>query len=158
MPLFLRRYISKYSLRLQVVYYARALLGSYVYSNIPVEVACANVVSGILNLVDNTFMPRRIDGTYTLGEEFRKLEKQGRMMRVSGPIPSAILLYRTGTSSVRGAIGHVFILDLDGNTLMSNNSYGKDAGKFTRNYTVESARKRYEYELRFKPEWWVIIK
>lgn len=156
MPAFIRKYISKYPIRMQVVLYARTLIGQKVYKGVPKEVACANVVSGILELVDPSFFGNpneinRVDGTYTLSD---LLINNPRFRRMNIPIPASILLYATG-KGLKGKIGHVHIVDLDGTTLMSNNSL---TGKFDRHSTVSSAQKVYRDGYKMPEEVYSIIK
>lgn len=155
MPAFLRKILNRYPIRTRVIMYARALVGSKVYKNVPPEVACANVVTGILELVDPTIFggagEDRINGTYTLSDA---LARHPRFKKLIAPLPGCIILSPTGKGKA-GRVGHVGFVDLDGKTILSNNSY---TGKLERNYTLNTWHKRYTVGFGIPAEYYIIIK
>ena len=156
MPKWMRSFFSQYTIRKRLIMYSRVLVGSKVYRNVPPDVACANVVSGILEIIDPSIFGApwtedRINGTYTLSEV---LAKHPRFRATSMPLPGSIILSATGKGKP-GTIGHVGIVDFDGNTIMSNSSY---TGTFEKNYTLDTWHKRYTVGFGIPPEYYIIIK
>jgi hypothetical protein len=108
---------------------------------VPDEVACASVVSTLLKEV----YPEtpHITGTYTLWEYLKK-----NFTELKEPEAGCIVICPTGLGN-KGAIGHVWI-DMGDGTYASNNSFGRNKGLFTKNYTFDTIRKNYVEKNGFK--------
>ena len=101
------------------------------------EVACAITVTTLLKKVYPD-VPL-IDGTWTLYDYMRK--PTSNFIQLQEPEARCIAIAPTGTGK-RNTVGHVWVV-MDDGTWASNNSYGVYAGKFTKNYTHETAKKKY---------------
>ena len=156
MPTWLRYFFRRYSIRTRVILYARLIIGSKVYRNVDPEVACANVVTGIFELVDDSIFGAqgredRINGTYTLSDV---LSRHPRFRKLSAPQPGCVILSPTGKGKA-GTVGHVGFVDVNGKSILSNSSY---TGRFERNYTLDSWHKRYTVGFGIPPEYYIIVK
>ena len=152
----MRFFFKRYNVRTQVIIYARLIVGSKVYRNINPEVACANVVTGVFELVDDSIFGARgredrINGTYTLSDV---LSRHPRFKKLNAPLPGCVILSPTGKGKA-GTVGHVGFVDLDGKSILSNSSY---TGRFERNYTLDSWHKRYTVGFGIPPEYYIIVK
>ena len=106
----------------------------------PDDVACAEVVTTLIKKIYPTFPI--ITGTYTLYEYLNNPKNGWR--QVNEYEPETVVVAPTGMG-LQGAIGHAWIVLEDG-TLASNNSFGINRGKFTKNYTPATAEKKYTGE------------
>lgn len=100
------------------------------------EVACAETVSFICQQVYKDFP--EILGTWSLRQY---LESGHGWKRINTPEPNSIVVSATGTGLPK-TIGHTGIVLANG-VIASNNSFGQFAGKLTKNYTVDTWKKRY---------------
>lgn len=99
----------------------------------PDMVSCAITVSTLINKLDPTFV--KVAGTYTLWD---MLAHRADYERVTVPSPETIIISPTGTGN--GSIpGHTGIFLRDG-VIASNDS---QTGKFLKNYTLDTWKKRY---------------
>ena len=104
------------------------------------ELACAETITFLLKQV----YPETpiITGTYSLYDYLRK--PTSNFIQLKEPVAGCIALAVTGMGK-KGTNGHAWIVFEDG-TWGSNNSYGINKGKFTKNYTYQTAKKRYTDE------------
>lgn len=121
--------------RIKLYNAARAVLDTDVTpkDRVPDEVACAEVVSTILNKV--TIVPH-MTGTYTM---YTYLRSNPRFEKVTTPLPGDIIISPTGMGNRNLKHGHVGIVGVGG-AIMSNSSHN---GKFEKNYTLQSWYKRF---------------
>ncbi len=101
------------------------------------ELACAETVSFLLRQVYPE-VPE-ILGTWVLYDYLKK--STNNFIQLKGPEAGCVAVAPTGTGK-KGTIGHTWIVFEDG-TWGSNNSFGIYKGLFTKNYTYETAKKRY---------------
>lgn len=100
------------------------------------EVACASTVSTLLKEVYPE-VPH-ITGTWTLNEY---LKTSPNWKIVNEYEPECVVIAPTGTGRMN-TVGHTGIV-MDDGTIASNNSFGLNAGKFTKNYTPQIWEKKY---------------
>lgn len=100
---------------------------------VPDAVACAITVTTLIRKLDATFP--KVAGTWTLWDI---LEHRTDYERVTVPSPETIVISPTGTGNGKFP-GHVGIMMTD-NVIASNDSA---SGKFLKNYTLDTWRKRY---------------
>lgn len=139
MPSWLRSVLSRLPIHEQVRLYARLVNGQRIYQGIEKEVACANSVTGLLEMVDPTFFGGhatidRINGTYTLLEA---MVRSPRFEEIPYPRDGCVVMSATGTGNGT-MIGHVGISD--GNKVWNNNS---KTGLWLASYTHLQWQKRW---------------
>lgn len=100
------------------------------------EVACASTVTTLLKKVYPEIP--HITGTWTLNE-FLKNSPNWKI--VNEYEPECVVIAPTGTGRMN-TVGHTGIV-MDDGTIASNNSFGLNAGKFTKNYTPQIWEKKY---------------
>lgn len=109
---------------------------------VPDEVSCAWDMSILIRRMPNFQDFKKQASTKEL--DFQ-LFMDKRFERLTEPKLGAIWMYVAKTNSKGGIItyGHV-LAQITKDRLASNNSLGKDKGKFTGNYTLESAKQEFE--------------
>lgn len=107
----------------------------------PDELGCAESVSTILNKYESGRF-NIVTGTYSLLDSL--LMRQD-YKQVPVPIPGAIIISATGTSTKKGAVGHTGFV-LENGVIASNDSR---TGKFLKNYTVDTWNAYYKDKLAF---------
>jgi hypothetical protein len=107
---------------------------------VPNEFSCAWDVSVLINKLPN-FEFKKHASTKMLDSQLF-LDK--RFSRLTEPSLGSIWIYPAKTNSKGDIIvyGHALV-QITSDRLASNNSIGKDKGKFTGNYTIEEARKEF---------------
>ena len=135
LPDWARRILALYPKRKQLQIYARMVNGVAFWKKAPPELACAESVSTIWNIL---FGYPVILGTWTMLFEY--LRSSRNWSEVVVPIDGCVVIAATGTGK-RGTIGHVGIYDQG--RVWSNNSR---TGKWADYYTLDSFYRRYHDE------------
>lgn len=157
-PYWLHRILAQYPMSKRVLTYARLCVGTKVHdSSVSKELACANSVTGILEMVDPSFFGKisrvdRINGTYTLSSELsrnRRFKKRDR----KSIYPGDIIVNATGKGKP-GKRGHTGIVNSD-LRIMSNVSR---TGKWQVTHTWDEWRHYYEGTQGIPTEIYKIIK
>lgn len=146
-PLWLKKYIKRYTLQKQVHTYAQLMVGKDLSFLVDKEIACSEAVTRIL--VELGIMPSVITGTYTLYEH---LHTSIRFVRVQTPQAGDIILSPTGMGIYKH--GHVGIMDSN-NRILSNSSA---SGIFTRTHTLASWTSYYKVNGGFPIFFYRVIK
>lgn len=107
----------------------------------PDELGCAESVSTILNKYESGRF-NIVTGTYSLLDSLLMCQDY---KQVPVPIPGAIIISATGTSTKKGAVGHTGFV-LENGVIASNDSR---TGKFLKNYTVDTWNAYYKDKLAF---------
>lgn len=101
--------LKRYPMPKRILTCARLVKGHKISENIPIEVACANSVTGLFEMVDPSFFGRpegidRINGTATL---LQVLKNSPRFRELATPQDGCIVINATGTGNgkVRGHTG-----------------------------------------------------
>lgn len=109
LPAFIKNIFNRYPMQKRVVAYTLILEGQKAWEGVPQELACANAVSGILEMIDPSFfgppnVVNRIDSTIVLGNE---MERSKRFLNLTGkkPFDGCIVMNRT----IGKNIGHTGI-------------------------------------------------
>lgn len=104
------------------------------------DVACAEVISTLLKKVFPDFpilaSTKDLDMKLFMDKRFKRVDMQNKGRIIVSP----------RTPSKNGHVG-VFITN---ERIASNNSFGKNAGKFTGNYTLEEWRREFEDKRKLK--------
>jgi len=124
---------------------------------IPDEVGCAEHVDTIHRMALGYYMNGKTkDITVSTYQAWRIMRDSPRFTAVDRPLEGDILVYATGTGNGNLSNGHIFICgevdnnDMQNTKLMSNSSA---TGTFEQNYTVATAKARYE-SLGGYPAYW----
>jgi len=132
LPAWARRILTLYPKHKQLQFYARMVNGVAFWKKAPPELACAESVSTIWNIL---FGYPVIIGTWTMLFEY--LLESENWLEVALPINGCVVIAATGTGHA-GTIGHVGIYDQE--KVWSNNSA---RGVWDDHFTIHSFIRRY---------------
>lgn len=144
-PTWLRFYFDRLTKLRRIQVYSRLVDGVAFWRNAPPELACAESVTRILNLL---FGFPVLTGTWTLLE---KLLSSPKWLEIQHPVNGCVVLAATGTGK-KGAIGHTGIFD--SGRVWSNSSI---TGKWGSHHTIAQFVKYYQIERQMPVRYFIPI-
>lgn len=122
--------------------------------NVPDDVACMETIDTLYFLANGCYINgSKTSITVSTYRGYMIMEYSSKFVKTTTPTVGTIIVYATGTGNGRLANGHIFICGKNGR-LYSNSS---PTGKLEQNYTLESAKARYETEGGFAPHFYDVV-